>query len=86
MAEHPAVNRRVVSSSLTCGANFPKQIKRKGRSQEWPFVFCAAICAKRFGCDVSVDQFSLNLYWRAVDHEGWFQRRGCRVQCQPSNV
>ena len=22
MAEHPAVNRRVVSSSLTCGANF----------------------------------------------------------------
>ena len=31
MAEHPAVNRRVVSSSLTCGARFVRKYERSGR-------------------------------------------------------
>jgi hypothetical protein len=34
MAEHPAVNRRVVSSSLTCGANY---LNEKGT--RCPFSF-----------------------------------------------
>jgi hypothetical protein len=29
MAEHSAVNRRVVSSSLTCGANFYNKLARQ---------------------------------------------------------
>ena len=29
MAEHSAVNRRVVSSSLTCGANISNKMKEK---------------------------------------------------------
>ncbi len=40
MAEHSAVNRRVVSSSLTCGANISKGTLRR------PFVLCAAVSRK----------------------------------------
>src|SRR5947209_5821200 len=35
MAEHSAVNRRVVSSSLTCGANFQVRAPQKGVLSYW---------------------------------------------------
>ncbi len=42
MAEHSAVNRRVVSSSLTCGANLINKLRAPMRC---PFCFCDMDCA-----------------------------------------
>ena len=52
MAEHPAVNRRVVSSSLTCGANFSqrKRINREGTAdagREFPLTFPLGFLKRR---------------------------------------
>ena len=44
MAEHSAVNRRVVGSSPTCGAKFPSKYEDEATSLEWPSVFCDVDC------------------------------------------
>ncbi len=44
MAEHPAVNRRVVSSSLTCGAKLSQQKLKRPLIERWPLVFCDVEC------------------------------------------
>src|SRR5687768_12371012 len=47
MAEHSAVNRRVVGSSPTCGAKNIEENKRRGCRNRQPFPVCAVFCAKR---------------------------------------
>lgn len=39
MAEHSAVNRRVVSSSLTCGANSINKLRAFHEDGEMPVLF-----------------------------------------------
>jgi hypothetical protein len=39
MAEHPAVNRRVVSSNLTCGARFVRKVKERATRESGLLLF-----------------------------------------------
>jgi hypothetical protein len=44
-----AVNRRVVGSSPTCGANIPREVRERGHHSRGPFVFCDFECAVTSG-------------------------------------
>ncbi len=72
MAEHSAVNRRVVGSSPTSGANkIPKVNNLAGRFQEAPFPpntlfyphFCYSPATKLLQCWQGEYARTLNLVW-----------------------
>ncbi len=63
MAEHSAVNRRVVSSSLTCGANLCNKLRAPLRC---PFLHCDIDCdmtLRVIDCDIAfTPQYNQHIY------------------------
>ena len=72
MAEHSAVNRRVVSSSLTCGANLIKKLRAPNGC---PFRVFAVDCHNAIARPVFLHIQNLRRLFSMYDADGLFQFR-----------
>ena len=84
MAEHSAVNRRVVGSSPTCGARILSNNEEKATRIEWPLSFVPFFVPTGFGLCFLVDEFG---YRRdGLFQESGFQGSGCNVKSLSADV